>query len=295
MNQLDWTQRWTLGRCTWQHRRALFDPQGHEVILIDRATAASFVTKHHYSASMPAARWSYALVHRQSILGVMVYAHPVNDLCLTSLFGGQAIESVELSRLVLLNDVGFGAESWAVARSFNALRRLGLRGVLSHSDPNPRYTSDQRCIMPGHVGIVYQALSATYVGPSRPRTVRLLPSGRVVNERTLQKIRALERGYHGAIRQLVAAGAAEPGPDQDLRRWLDDQLAAITRRQRTVGVHRYAWALQRVLRPATAPQPAVPVAARGPRPTAVRAPRCGASRLKKNAPGLLQSRLHGLL
>jgi hypothetical protein len=47
----------------------------------------------------------------QQIVGVAVFAHPTNDRSITGTLGCAAVEGVELSRLVLLDEVPGNGES----------------------------------------------------------------------------------------------------------------------------------------------------------------------------------------
>ncbi|MFF3140502.1 hypothetical protein ACFVRU_01905 [Streptomyces sp. NPDC057927] len=47
-------------------------------------------------------------------------------------------ESLELNRLVLLDDVPANAETWAQARVFRLAAARGVRRVVAHSDPELR-------------------------------------------------------------------------------------------------------------------------------------------------------------
>ncbi len=80
--------------------------------------------------------------------------------------------------------------------------------MVSFSDPVPRWTAEGHLVKPGHVGTVYQALNSRFLGRSTPRTLRLLPDGTVLSERTLQKLRSGEPGTR-AIRAAFAAWGAE--------------------------------------------------------------------------------------
>lgn len=235
----------------WRDRRGalrppdeLINPSEFEVEQLERDhDAKAFVVRHHYSGSYPAARWRFGLYHRGELAGVAVFSHPTSDRVLTSVFGGAATDSVELGRLVLLDDVKGNGESWFVSRCLRALKREGLAGVLAFSDPVPRMTTDGRTVMPGHVGVIYQACNARYLARSTARTLRLLPDGRVFSARTAQKIRALERGWEHAVEQLRVAGAGELTGDP--REWLRTWLPRVTRTMRHPGNHRYAFPLCR--------------------------------------------------
>jgi hypothetical protein len=155
----------------WRARRDLYRPAGevintahYEVAPIADREAKLFVEANHYSGSMPAARWCFGLFWGGLLVGVAVFSHPVNDRVLTSVLPGAAIESVELGRLVLQDLVPGNGESFFVARCFDALRKEGLVGVVSFSDPVPRTTAAGASIFRGHAGVVYQALSAVFTG-----------------------------------------------------------------------------------------------------------------------------------
>lgn len=263
--QLDWTQRWTERRESWRPAAEPFDPRRHEVARIGRTEAAGFVVRHHYSGSHVASRFDFALMRDGALAGVCSFSVPMPGVLRVAL-GAAAPEGIELGRLVLLDQVEGNAESWFVARAFRELRREGVSGVVSFSDPAPRYAPDGLTVIhPGHVGIVYQALGARYLGRATPRTVHLLPDGRIFNGRTEQKARCADpRGGAPARDELIAYGARPPtaaewSDDARRRAWLAEALAQVTRPMRHPGNHRYAWSLSRSLEllpnPAQYPEP----------------------------------------
>lgn len=211
-------QRWREGRDSYRRPDEPIRTLDHEVAeLEDDGRAKAFVVEHHYSGSYPAARWRFGLFERGELVGVAVFSHPSNDRVITNVFPGRATDGVELGRFVLLDRVAGNGETWFLARCFDLLRRTtDLRGVVSFSDPLPRAAADGRVVMPGHVGTIYQAFNAHYLGRSTPRTLTLLPDGSVFSDRTAQKIRARERGWAYAVEQLVAFGAPEPCLEGDL-------------------------------------------------------------------------------
>jgi len=247
----------------WLERKALYRRIGEAfrasafVVeeLVGDTTAKQFVIEHHYSASYPAARFRFGLYERGTLVGVAVFSHPCRNEVLTSVFPGDPMQSAELGRFVLLDRVPGNGESWFLARCLEALAGR-LRGVVSFSDPVPRQALDGRTVMPGHVGVIYQASNATYCGRSTARTLRLLPDGSVFSDRAAQKIRKLERGWEYAAAQLVAHGAdARHG---DPREWLRWWLPRVTRTFRHPGNHRYAFGLRRSVKrslPASLPYP----------------------------------------
>lgn len=245
------------GNQRWRERRDSYRPAG-EVIRVadyevapiaDDRTARAFVERHHYSGSYPAARHRVGLYRRGELAGVAVFSHPSNDRVLVNTFPGLSTAgAVELGRFVLLDEVPGNGETWFLARCFELLRGAGIDGVVSFSDPVARTTAEGARVFPGHIGTIYQAANATYLGRGTARTLRLLPDGKVMSARTIQKIRAGERGWVAGREQLVAVGAdALPvdASEADRRAWLHRWLPKLTRPLRHPGNHRYAWALTR--------------------------------------------------
>jgi hypothetical protein len=142
------------------------------------------------------------------LVGVAVLSYPANDAVLLKPFPGlaQGDESAELGRLVLLDEVPANAESHFMAEVFRLAAGVGYRGIVSFSDPNPRYDSDGRLAMPGHYGIVYQALNARYTGDTGRRTVHVLPDGTVFNARAEQISCGAGAGTTARSRSERAAG-----------------------------------------------------------------------------------------
>ncbi len=237
----------------WRLRRDSYRPAGEPIAtrlydvgaIDDDNTARAFVEREHYSGSYPAARFRFGLYHRADLVGVAVFSHPCSDKVLTSVFPVPATDAAELGRFVLLDRVPANGETWFLARCFERLRDH-LVGVVSFSDPVPRTTADGRAIFPGHVGTIYQAHNAAYIGRSTARTLRLLPDGRVFSARSAQKIRKQERGWKPAAELLVEAGAAPVTSDPAA--WLRTWLPRTTRKLRHPGCFRYAWPLDRALR-----------------------------------------------
>lgn len=248
------SQRWSNGRDSYRPAGEVIQPREYEVAAFDKDLAPKqFVRRHHYSGSYPAARFRFGLWRQGELVGAAVFSHPCNDRVLTSVFPGHVLESVELGRFVLLDEVPGNGETWFLARAFELLRKEGLIGVVSFSDPQPRATSDGRTMFPGHYGGIYQAFNGHYLGRGRARLLRLLPDGLVFSDRAVQKIRAREQGWRYSAAILERYGAAPPG--EDLLAWLGAWLPKLTRRLRHRGNHRYAWPLHRRLRLVGGPYP----------------------------------------
>ena len=253
-----------LGNQRWREHRASYrrPDQPIPTRLYDVAEIAgdaepkAFVQQHHYSSSYPAARFRFGLYRRGILAGVAVLSHPCQDRVLTNVFPGVATDSAELGRFVLLDSVEGNGETWFLGRIFELLRGQ-LRGVVSFSDPAERRSTDGRIVMPGHVGTIYQAHNAVYLGRGGRSSLRLLPDGTLLSPRLLSKMRTLDRGWRYGEALLRTHGATgRCGTDPVA--WLMDWTHRLTRPFRHPGNHKYAWALDRRVRrvlPASLPYP----------------------------------------
>lgn len=240
-------QLWRRGRATYRPKGEPIRTADYDVAEITTDTAAkAFVLTHHYSRTYPAARFRYGLYRQSTLVGVAVFSHPVSDHVLTNVFPGPATASTELGRFVLTDDVPSNGETWFLARVFALLRREGIQGVISFSDPVSRSTAAGEVVTPGHVGTIYQAFNGTYLGRGRARTLLLLPDGTTLNDRSLQKIRTHERNWQSAARRIEAFGAAPLTSLEDPVAWLATWLPRVTRPLRHPGNHEYAWPLSRL-------------------------------------------------
>lgn len=235
----------------WFLRHPIYRPPGERINTAEYEVAEiagdhearRFVETHHYSGSYPAARYRFGLYRGGHLAGVAVFSVPCNNRVLTGVFPLPPPCLAELGRFVLLDSVPGNGETWFLARCFANLRSRELAGIVSFSDPLPRRSLDGKIVHKGHVGTIYQAFNGTYLGRSTPRTIHLLPDGSVLNARTIQKIRTLERGWRYGAKLLEVFGATplagDPGP------WLREWLPKLTRPVRHPGNHKYAWALDR--------------------------------------------------
>lgn len=254
-------QRWRAGRASYRPARECIDPRAFEVAELELAAARSFVLEHHYAGTFPAQRFCYGLARAGELVGAAVFDMPMQARALDCLPVPRDV-AVELGRFVLLDEVGANAESWMLARCFELLGKEGVAGVVSFSDPVPRTDQAGVVVFPGHVGTIYQASNAVYLGKSKAEVRRMLPDGRVLSGRALSKIRKRETGWRYASEQLVAHGAAPLLAHEDSRAWLAHWLALLTRPLRHGGNHKYCWALRardRARLPASLPYPKVAV------------------------------------
>lgn len=233
----------------WRNRRSLYRvpdevirTQEYEIVMMPtEGEVRELIATHHYLRTLPPSRFRFALYRRESLVGAAVFTYPTNDRTISKIFGCDPIEGVELGRLILLDEVPGNGESWFVGECLRRLKREGLAGVVSFSDPAPRVASDGTLVTPGHIGTVYQALNAVYLGRSAARILRLLPDGAALSDRTLQKLRAGEPGTK-AIREVLGVA----GVDLNRER-LNQVVREKTRPLKHPGNHRYAWALTRAV------------------------------------------------
>ena len=247
-------QRWRDHRGIYRPPNEVISTHEYEVAPITVTQAKDFVKRHHYSATYVACRYRYGLFKRYALfpedqlVGVAIFSVPMSQKVLTNIFTCDPLESVELGRFVLLDNVPSNAESWFFARCRELLKREGIKGIVAFSDDTPRTSLDNdQPIFLGHIGNFYQASNAVYLKRTTPRTLKLLPDGTVFSDRAASKIRTRERGWRYAANILIAHGATEPPADNPAA-WLRHWTSLLTRPLRHRGNHRYAWSLSNSLR-----------------------------------------------
>lgn len=270
----DACQRWRAGAHTWVPADGGdFAAAWYTAAPIDEATARAFVIRHHYSRSYPAGRAQYGMferVARLHLVGVAVVGQPMSNRVTGNVFPTLGGTAAELSRFVLLDEVPRNGETWLLGQLASMAAADGLRGLVAFADPMPRRTAAGALLMPGHVGHIYRVrcgvdgdgpggVSGRYTGRATPRTLVLLPDGRVFSARTRAKVTGWERGAAGAVRELLTlafpdvtdaggwaattARLADAGR-QTRSAWLAEMLGFIgARTVRHRGNHRYAWTL----------------------------------------------------
>lgn len=255
-------QRWEGGR---EHRRPageLIKTSDYEVAPIatdDEARA--FIREHHYAKEASSTAHRFGLYFHGSLEGVALFGPGASTNAHRAVWGHTDLsmkEAVTLGRLVLRDRVPGNGESWFVARCFELLAtpklyrpfrkdgspRRPVVAVESCADPQPRVT-ERGLVFRGHLGIVYQALNAQYVGKTNDATLRIFPDGTVFSNRTSGKLVRGERGDGSAFDQLERWGATPLQPDEDPIVWLKRWRTALTSSMRHRGNHRYLWCLDR--------------------------------------------------
>lgn len=249
--QLDFCQRWRDSKATYRPSREVINASRYAVLAIPEADAKSFVERHHYAHSYPAARHRVGLFRKlphqkDELVGVAVFSVPMNNAVITTYTGVSPGQGCELGRFVLLDDVEANGETWFLARAFRSLleAKPEIRSVVSYSDPMPRRTLTGETVLRGHVGTIYAASNACYLGRARPRALVLTSAGTVLSERTLSKVRLEERGKDYAYEQLRQLGAPGRLPGETGASYIERVLAMPgLRRVRHRGNHVYAFAL----------------------------------------------------
>jgi hypothetical protein len=236
-------QRWNSGSASYRPAGSVIRTTDYSVCEILEDVAKAFIVKHHYSGTYPAARRRFGLYEHATLVGVAVFSHPCNEKTITNVFKcGRAADGLELGRFVLLDSVPANGESWFLARCRETLR-ADYVGVVSFSDDTPRVTTAGETCFAGHIGTIYQASNASFLGRGTARTLRLLPDGKVLSDRTIQKIRSGERGQAYAIDILRSYGAAPI--DGDSTHWLTTWLPRLTRTIKHPGNLKYAWSFSK--------------------------------------------------
>ncbi len=240
------TQRWRERSARMVPAAGYIRTADYDVAEISEDIAKSFVLRHHYSGSYPAARRRFGLFKGEDLVGVAVFSHPCNERTITNVFGcTRASDGLELGRFVLLDEVPGNGESWFLARCREQLRSDYV-GVVSFSDDTPRTVSGGGVIFAGHIGTIYQASNAVFLGRGTARTLRLLPDGKVLSHRCISKIRAKERGWQYSVEILRSYGAAVcPEDDEGRREWLSHWVSMLTRSIAHPGNLKYAWSFSR--------------------------------------------------
>lgn len=219
--------RWRHGRSGFVVPPHVFDPRRYSVCLIDEADAKAFVTRHHYSRSWPSTILRAGLIEKpafqaERLVGVASFGLGPPDHVPRCYLGVGYEASTLLNRLVLLDEVGFNAESFFSARAERLLRqhKPHVEAILSYSDP---------VALPGigkvgHIGSIYQARSYVCMGRSRPRTIWVSDQGIGVDGMALTKIRTGKRGSDYAARRFRALGAPPQRPGESGADWVRRSL-----------------------------------------------------------------------
>lgn len=219
----------------WRHRSdGGFNPDRYGVALIGQPAAKSFILANHYAGSFPSDKYRFGMVDLwlKKLCGVAVLSIPGgNNRVLTSVFPGLevGVESLELGRVTLLDEVPPNGESHFVGEVLRIAAGLGVRGVLSFADPAVMFDKDGKNVKRGHWGCWDQAVNLGSYGRSCARTHHVLPDGSLFSPVAMQKIRTQASGHEYAERRLMRWGARPRRAFEDPKEWLRRELPAATR------------------------------------------------------------------
>ena len=125
------------------------------VTRVSAADVDEFCRRWHYTHHKGASAWSYGLWDGFTLVGVVAYKLPTMQVC-SSFFGEDRWEwVVHIGRLVCADDAPRNVESRLIAESLRLLKvdRPVARLVVTYAATGV-----------GHIGYVYQATNALYVG-----------------------------------------------------------------------------------------------------------------------------------
>lgn len=239
-------QRWCEGEARWAFPRHRCDVKLLDAAPISYAEASEFIKLHHYSGSYPSVRYRVGFFFCGRLSGVATFGIPAGPAVLQAWTGFGQEEAIELNRFVLLEELGYNAESHCLKLARRLLKQAlpGLKALLAFSDPVLRTDLSGRKVMPGHTGTIYQATNAAYRGRSGAQKLLLDDDGKTISKRLLQKIRRQESGHDYATRRLLDAGVSPPEQGEPPGAWLKRVLPSF-RRLAHPGNHGYVWALDR--------------------------------------------------
>jgi|SRR5579884_2145408 len=260
-------QRWYAGRHSWRRPEdGGFRPERYRVRPITESVAKAYCLEYHYAKSYPNAVHRYGMFladepEDTGLVGVAVFGIPVRAEVLRNPLPALAPirESLELSRFVLEGEAlrpgapggraPANSESWFLANALRMLSQQGIRAVVAFCDPVARVV-DGRTLWPGHIGTIYQASNAVYLGRGTARALIVLPDGSAFSDRAVSKIRRQEQGHEYAERRLIALGASPRiGGPANAAAWLRDALDRVGAvRLAHPGNHRFVLATSRAHR-----------------------------------------------
>jgi len=209
-------QRWRNGYDSYRRPGEEIPTRDYAVERITSTIAGRLIAEHHYLRTMPYTIASWGLFYTPGLapaqlVGTLVLGVPINRKAAEKLIGPDRA-TADISRLLLVDSVPYNGESWFTAQVFRQiatdpeLRSLEL--ITSYSDPTVRMTTTGHIVKRGHLGGVYQTLSAIYTGRTRRAKVYVATkTGDILNSRSLSKIANEREGIDAAIKRLVTMGA----------------------------------------------------------------------------------------
>lgn len=162
----------------------------------DLARIKSFIEQQHYSHSVFGITGAhfFAVLWHGEVRGGAIFGAPA-AYNVTRKYGADGL--VELRRFCLADELPRNTESRALAVMLRALRRKGVKRVLSYADPAA-----------GHSGIIYRAAGFQYLGKTAARK-HIIWKGKKYPDRNLHQVNF---PFHAELRAAVADGSAVKVP-----------------------------------------------------------------------------------
>lgn len=114
-----------------------------------------FAQRYHYTGAADNAMWRWGLWHGMVLYGIVAYNTPTRSVC-ESVFGPDHHQHVwHMTRLAMADRSPRNSESRLIAGSIRAIEHTHphVWGILTYAAPSA-----------GHIGYVYQATNALYLG-----------------------------------------------------------------------------------------------------------------------------------
>ena len=121
------------------------------------ADVGEFCRRYHYTNTGGSALWRWGLWHGVTMLGVVAYNLPTRTVC-ESVFGAEHFDKVwHMGRLAMADGAPTNSESRLIGGSLRAIQRdhPTVWAVITYAATDV-----------GHIGYVYQATNALYIGVS---------------------------------------------------------------------------------------------------------------------------------
>ena len=247
------TQFWLNGSERWhaEHEGMPSVRRGRYVIeLVSPAEASALLAQHHYlGGRLPGKFYCHGVRDTEdgALVGVATYgpggAPAIRKAAFPSLFVGfkeiRKASCAVLDRFVLLDGVPANAETHILKLSFALALEMGVRGIVSFSDPVARTTLDGKVIFPGHIGQIYKGKGMIYTGRSSKEWCVIFKDGRIQPRRSLTAWANAEGGHDYVYAELVAYGAPPILADEPRAVWLERALPLVSRPFHHTGQHRY--------------------------------------------------------
>jgi len=154
-----------------------------------------FLERQHYSHSVfgITAEFCFKVCSGNEVVGGAIFGKPAGMGVLKKYSGAGAFKTTELRRFALADECPRNSESRLLAVMFRALRKFGVRRILSYADPAA-----------GHSGVIYKALGFEYLGTTAKRK-HVLWKGKKYPDRNIHQTHF---PYHTELRAALASGDA---------------------------------------------------------------------------------------